>query len=96
MWTSRRKKDLNLRKKLYNKLGRLNQVKVEKTKACEAFQQELVNLLGRQMEKYSINPSIWRRSTLEIAKVQEKIEDLDTDLALKESKDLTVGGVQGS
>eukprot|EP00913_Durusdinium_trenchii_P012162 g11423.t1 len=72
-------KDLNLRKKLIEKISRLKKARVEKTRAWNLYKEELKKHHDSEQEKYKKEMS---DIEAEIQKATDKIDELDTEAGI--------------
>lgn len=77
-------KDLNLRKKLIEKISRLKKARVEKTRAWNLYKEELKKHHDSEQEKYKKEMS---DIEAEIQKATDKIDELDTEAVTREIKE---------
>ena len=83
-------KDLNIRKKLVEKMSRLKKAKVEKARAWDTYKEELRRHYDQEHEKFKKD---LEGIDVEIKKTADKIEEFDAEAALREKPSPSMEGL---
>ena len=83
-------KDLNIRKKLVEKMSRLKKAKVEKARAWDTYKEELRRHYDQEHEKFKKDLT---GIDAEIKNTADKIEELDAEAALREKPVPSMEGI---